>query len=84
MKMIIEVSGGLVQNIIATEECSIYLIDHDNLKDRGGDLEEVQQAQQPDCIYWDEVDFDEALQQIFAEYSQDEPKREMEVLLGID
>jgi hypothetical protein len=78
MKMIIEVSGGVVTNITATEECSIYLIDHDELKERGGDLENAHQAQQPDCIYWDEADFDEALQQIFVEYEGEEDRRLIE------
>ena len=34
MKILIEVSGGSVQNIVATQECSIILIDHDNIKER--------------------------------------------------
>ena len=84
MKMIIEVSGGLVQNITATEECSIYLIDHDVLKERGIDdsYGGDRQAQQPDCIYWDEADFDEALSQIFAEYETDD-RRPMETWIDV-
>jgi len=32
MKIMIEVSGGVVSNIVSTGEVEIYLIDHDNIK----------------------------------------------------
>lgn len=32
MKIMIEVSGGNVNNIVATENVEIFLVDHDNLK----------------------------------------------------
>lgn len=67
MKIMIEVSGGVVTNITATDEVSIYLIDHDNLSD-GDNVFDRRDAQQPDCIYWDEVDFNEALEQVLSEY----------------
>ena len=64
MKMIIEVSGGNVVNIVATEEVSIHLVDHDNLKD--GD--EYRQAQQPDLIC-DENEFKDKLEEAIEEYT---------------
>ena len=30
----VEVKGGMVVNITATDEVSIYLVDHDNIKDK--------------------------------------------------
>ena len=59
MKMMIEVSGGVVVSIVATQECSIYLVDHDNLKERsegGADdlVADARQAMQPDVITWEE------------------------------
>jgi formate dehydrogenase maturation protein FdhE len=47
MKIMIEVSGGSVTNVTATQECSIYLIDHDSLKEREDDesLEGAKQAE---------------------------------------
>jgi len=71
MKMIIEVSGGTVCNITATDEVSIYIVDHDILKER--DPSEVQfndarEAMQPDCIYQDERDFNKALETALGEY----------------
>jgi hypothetical protein len=71
MKIMIEVSGGVVTNITATDEVSIYLIDHDNLE-AGDNAFEKREAIQPDCIYWDEVDFDEALEQVLGEYEGEE------------
>jgi len=54
MKIMIEVSGGTVCNITATKDCDIYLIDHDNIKERGlgnpEDLQELKTALHPDCI----------------------------------
>ena len=74
MKIMIEVSGGVVQNITATDEVSIYLIDHDDLRDSGINTGPYGSkcAQQPDCIYWDETDFDEALEQVLSEYENTE------------
>jgi hypothetical protein len=56
MKIMIEVAGGMVTNITATQEVSIYLIDHDSLKEREDDeiLEGTKQAMQPDYITWEE------------------------------
>jgi hypothetical protein len=71
MKIMIEVSGGAVTNITATDEVNIYLIDHDELGS-GADVSGYNEACQPDCIYWDEVDFDEALEQVLGEYEGEE------------
>ena len=50
MKIIIEVSGGVVSNIISTENVEIYLIDHDDLKERGTDDTSAKIPMQPDLI----------------------------------
>jgi len=82
MKMIIEVSGGAVVCVTATQECSIYLIDHDNLKQRreGGAKDPVadaKQAMQPDTITWEEglektPQFDSYIDEALSEYLKDE------------
>jgi len=33
MKIMIEVSGGCLVGITTTEDCEIYLVDHDNLRE---------------------------------------------------
>ena len=50
MKIMIEVSGGVVCSITATKECSIYLVDHDNIKEKGDSTKGAREAMQPDCI----------------------------------
>lgn len=81
MKIMIEVIGGNVCNIVATEEVSIFLIDHDNLinvavtklrSEKGNatinkDLAEARKAQQPDLIC-DEEEFDENLGDTLLKY----------------
>ncbi len=57
MKIIIEVLGGVVNNIIATDDVSIFLIDHDNIKEKGSPVD-AKQAFQPDRITW-EMDSDD-------------------------
>ena len=37
MRILIEISGGNIQRIFATETCNIVIIDHDNV-DAGGKL----------------------------------------------
>ena len=85
MKMMIEVQGGVVVAITATQECSVYLIDHDNIKEKMGyyppgekfrvDLTDVRQAMQPDCITWEEgedntPEFDGVLNEALSEYEE--------------
>jgi len=74
MKIIIEVSGGTVTNITATDEVSIYIIDHDELKERCGyrATEDAREAMQPDCICHDDVDFTEELETALADYENQE------------
>jgi hypothetical protein len=60
MKMMIEISGGMVTVIKATEDCEIYLIDHDNLTRSAGydpqgkvaisDLVDMKEAMHPDYV----------------------------------
>jgi hypothetical protein len=78
MKIMIEVSGGMVTNITATQEVSIYLIDHDSLKEREDEesLENAKQAMQPDCITWEEgndeaPEFIARLNEALEEYWED-------------
>jgi hypothetical protein len=73
MKLMIEVSGGVVCSIVATQECSIYLIDHDNIKERGGSAGDAKQAFQPYCITWEEGQdetpkFNEQLKEALEDY----------------
>jgi hypothetical protein len=53
MKIMIEVSGGVVTNIVATQEVSIYLIDHDNLEEKGSAVD-AEQAMQPYLVTYEE------------------------------
>lgn len=78
MKIMIEVSGGVVTNIVSTGEVSIYLVDHDELKERGGKAK--LQAFQPDYITWEDTtdpppfdetpEFDTALKATLSEYQE--------------
>jgi hypothetical protein len=72
MKLMIEIRDGKISNLTSTEEISIFIIDHDELVHGGimdeGELEASRESVQPDCIYWDEADFDEAVSQALAEY----------------
>jgi hypothetical protein len=79
MKIMIEVSGGLVNNIIATGECSIYLVDHDEVE-RGETIadaiEDAKRAFQPDRITSEEggaetPEFDRCLDEAVAEYKEE-------------
>ena len=72
MKLIIEVSGGNITNIIATEEISIHLIDHDNLK-AGKSIATAQQAFPPNFITTEE-EFLENLNQCLDVYKSKESK----------
>ena len=65
MKLMIEVSGGCVCNIVATEEVSIYLIDHDNMEEKDG-KEDARKAFQPYLICTPE-EFQEALDEALNE-----------------
>tara|TARA_R110000824_G_scaffold201667_1_gene385734 strand:- start:7279 stop:7500 length:222 start_codon:yes stop_codon:yes gene_type:complete len=71
VKLMIEVSGGVVTNIVATEEVSINIVDHDNLGDNQhlvDGINEVKQAQQPDRIC-DEDEYQEQLNETLKEYA---------------
>jgi hypothetical protein len=67
-KILIEVQGGVVENIVANDELSIYLVDHDALSE--GDLqsiEDAKQAMQPYQICDDDL-FKEQLKNALADY----------------
>lgn len=68
MQIMIEVSGGVVCSVTATDEVSIYLIDHDNIKEKGEDIAHALEAMQPDCICNSEAEFMEKLDESLSEY----------------
>ena len=74
MKIMIEVSGGVVCNITATEEISIYLIDHDNIKEKGDNTDNAREAMQPDCIVEDDEEFMEKLNEALEDYEEKEER----------
>ena len=67
MKIMISVNGGVVQDIVATEPISIYLIDHDNIREKGGDTEDAKQAFQPWGVV-SEGDFPERIDMELEDY----------------
>jgi hypothetical protein len=94
MKIMIEVSGGVVTNIVSTEECSIYLIDHDNIKERcDGEADDcitdAKQAMQPYRVTYEgghvatpggseTPEFDECLNEALSEYEQGDEAHDRE------
>lgn len=50
MKIMIEISGGVVTCVSSTEDCDVYIVDHDNLKERGDDGESMRHPYHPDFI----------------------------------
>ena len=69
----IEVSGGNVVNIVSNDEVSIYLIDHDNIKEKmeGGSkspTKDARKAHQPDLITYSDDTFEEELNDALSEY----------------
>ena len=71
MKLLITVYGGVVCNILASEPVSIYLIDHDNIKEKGGNTRDARQAMQPYGII-EESDFEVCINQELMEYDAKE------------
>lgn len=67
--IIIEVKHGVVQTITATENCSVYIVDHDELSEQdlsGMSVEEILDEYQPDEII-DESEVYKTLQRIVDE-----------------
>ena len=51
MKIMIEVSGGSVTGITATDDCEIYLVDHDDIENRNfHPVDNAVEVMHPDCI----------------------------------
>ncbi len=73
MKLLITVHGGVVCNILASEPVSIYLIDHDNIKEKGGDTREARQAMQPYGII-QESGFQACIDEELEDYKEHELK----------
>ena len=67
-KIIIEVSGGLVKKITANDDLSIFIVDHDNLKERGSDPSEIYMPQAPDRITKSNEEFKKILNKIAGDY----------------
>lgn len=69
MKIMIEVQGGLITNITATEPVSIYIIDHDALKEDADEesIRDAGQASQPDFVC-DEECLETIVKSIVDEY----------------
>jgi hypothetical protein len=82
MKIMIEVSGGVVCNVVATEECGIYLVDHDAIKEQiegesNDPLMDAEEAMQPYFVSYEEGRentpvFDEHLKDALSDYQQQE------------
>jgi hypothetical protein len=77
MKLLVEVSGGAITNIVATQECSIYLVDHDVIKERDTSkgIEEAREPMQPYFITYEEgmdetPEFDAQLNETLAEHEK--------------
>ncbi len=67
-KILIEVSGGIVSNIVTTGDISIYLVDHDNIKEKGELTYHARQPFVPDRICGDS-EFAEVLEEVLQEYT---------------
>lgn len=75
MKILIEVLGGTVTNIGATEDVEIYIVDHDDLKDSWHPaIDDIKNAYEPDEI-WTEEDFMGHLNGIMIEYAAKDLER---------
>ena len=68
MKLLLTVRGGVVCDLVATEPVSIYLIDHDNIKEKGGDTKAARQAMQPYGIIEKTEDFQARIEEELEEY----------------
>lgn len=75
MKIMIEVSGGVVTSITSTKDCQIYLIDRDNIKEKGDSIDDCTEAMYPDCVTRELGDnnetpeFDKLLAEALSEYT---------------
>lgn len=49
-RVLIVVRGGVVQEVDASEDMDIYIVDHDNLRDGGHAIDEARSPQAPDLI----------------------------------
>ena len=59
MKIMIEVSGRVVTGVTATGDCEIYLVDHDDIDERGCNAQNnIVEVMHPDCVTC-EIDLDE-------------------------
>jgi rubrerythrin len=78
MKILIEVLGGCITNIVSTDDVSIFIVDHDNIKEKGN-IETAKQCYHADTVTgeWDSDDndntplFDKHLDDIIEEYQED-------------
>ncbi|MGO9014680.1 MAG: hypothetical protein ACLQF0_06835 [Dissulfurispiraceae bacterium] len=68
-KLIIEVSGGVVTNIVATDDIAIFLVDHDNIKEKGDDTDNARQPFAADLVCSDS-EFSAHLESVLANYAK--------------
>ncbi|MBT6230735.1 MAG: hypothetical protein HOI47_29190 [Candidatus Scalindua sp.] len=66
MKMIVEIRGGVVTNLEAEDSISIFIIDHDSLKD-GAEPSETRIGQRP-FFTGTEAEIDEHITEILSPY----------------
>lgn len=50
MKIMIEVKGGMIACVSATEKCEVYIVDHDVLTECGDDGEDMKVPYYPDFV----------------------------------
>lgn len=80
MKIFIEVNGGAICNIVSTEDCKIYILDHDNMREKGWTTEDELSIYSPatctgelDSDDNDETpEFDKLLAESLSEYDPEE------------
>jgi hypothetical protein len=71
MKIMIEVNGGVVCSIHSTQDCEIYLIDHDNIKEKGDSIDDIIEPLHPDSVVCDDM-FNNYLIEALSEYAEPE------------
>lgn len=69
VKLLIEIDGGMIQNVISTKDIDIYIIDHDNIKEKGEDTTIAETPVEPDKICNSKA-FHEQFKEILKTYKE--------------
>ena len=69
IKLLIEIDGGMIQNVISTKEIDIYIVDHDNIKEKGEDTIIAETPIEPDKICYSES-FPKKLKEALKNYKE--------------